>query len=73
MMDLKRKAKVVQRSSRLPDYRMTESGWLTFNHFNSDNPTKRMDDTDVLGLLLNNRQAGQQTVRDLVLVFAMKR
>ena len=44
MLNLERKTKVVQVFFGLTNNRMTESDWLTFNHFNRGNPTKRMND-----------------------------
>ena len=73
MLNLERKAKVIQCSSGFTNQRMTESGWLGFNQLNRSDTSQRMNDADVIRLLLNNRRTGQQTVCDLVDDFAMKR
>ena len=71
MLNLERKAKVVQCSSGFTNQQMTKSGWLAFNQFNRNNTTKRMNDGDVIWLLLHYQLACQQTVLDLVYYFAM--
>ena len=72
MLDLEWKAKVIQRSSGIINNRMAKSGCLAFNQFNRSDTTKRMNDADVIRLLLHYRQACEQTVRGLVHDFAMK-
>ena len=52
---------------------MTESGRLAFNQFNRSDTSQRMNDADIIRLLLNNRRTEQQAVCDLVDDFAMKR
>ena len=49
VLDLERKAKVIQRSSGITNNRMAKLGWFTFNQFNRSDTTKRMNDVDEPG------------------------
>ena len=73
MLNLERKANVIQCSSGFTNQRMTESGWLAFNLFNRSDTSKRMNDADIIRLLLHYRWTSQRSVCDLVDDFAMKR
>ena len=73
MLNLERKAKVIQCSSGLTNQLMTESGWLAFNQFIRSDTSKRMNDADIIRLLLYDRRTKQQAMCDLVNDFAMKR
>ena len=55
VLDLERKAKVIQRSSGITNNRMAKLGWFTFNQFNRSDTTKLMNDVDAILLLLHYR------------------
>ena len=55
VLDLERKAKVIQRYSEITNNRMAKLGWFTFNQFNRSDTTKLMNDVDAILLLLHYR------------------